>query len=97
MGTESGENRLIVRVDRHDHIGCGDEYDEEEEEEEEYYGRELGWWWWWRYYLSFGASSPLAWICLQVMWRVLVSLGVALVVFYIATKPPPPKMFVKVV
>ncbi|KAF7139563.1 hypothetical protein RHSIM_Rhsim07G0055500 [Rhododendron simsii] len=94
-GTESGENRLIVRVDRHDHIGCGDEY-EEEEEEEEYYGRELGWWWWWRYYLSFGASPSLAWICLQVMWRVLVSLGVALVVFYIATKPPPPKMFVKI-
>ncbi|KAH7864629.1 hypothetical protein Vadar_031913 [Vaccinium darrowii] len=96
VGTESMENRLIVRVDL-DKNGGDDEYEEEEgEEEEEYFGRELGWWWWWRYYLSFGASSSLVWFCLQVIWRVLVSLGVALVVFYIATKPPPPKMFVKI-
>ncbi|KAL7234263.1 hypothetical protein ACSBR1_017790 [Camellia fascicularis] len=101
-GTENGENRLISvhhGVDC-DHDGDGDDDDdddddddEEEEDDEEYFGKK-GCWWWWRY-LSFRTSSSLVWITLQIIWRFLVSLAIALVVFYIVTKPPPPNMSIK--
>ncbi|KAL7234262.1 hypothetical protein ACSBR1_017790 [Camellia fascicularis] len=102
-GTENGENRLISvhhGVDC-DHDGDGDDDDdddddddEEEEDDEEYFGKK-GCWWWWRY-LSFRTSSSLVWITLQIIWRFLVSLAIALVVFYIVTKPPPPNMSIKI-
>ncbi|XP_028091339.1 uncharacterized protein LOC114291671 isoform X2 [Camellia sinensis] len=94
-GTENGENRLISvhhGVDC-DHDGDDDD-DEEEEDDEEYFGKK-GCWWWWRY-LSFRTSSSLVWITLQIIWRFLVSLAIALVVFYIVTKPPPPNMSIKI-
>lgn len=83
----------------HDHHGVLDgkyeEEEEEEEDEEEYYndygGIKSGWW----RYLSFRHSSSCLWICLQIALRLLVSLGFALLVFYLATKPPPPKVSVK--
>lgn len=70
--------------------------DVDQEEEEEYYrntnGREMGWW----RYFTFRHSSSCLWICLQIVLRLLVSLGLALLVFYLATKPPTPKLSVKV-
>ncbi|KAK9169556.1 hypothetical protein Syun_001696 [Stephania yunnanensis] len=48
----------------------------------------------WRFF-SFSASSSSCWIAVQLFWRLMVSVGAALLVFYLATKPPPPKMFVK--
>ncbi|KAL1811641.1 hypothetical protein ACET3Z_021706 [Daucus carota] len=68
----------------------------DEEEDEEYYrsghGREMGWW----RYFTFRHSSSCAWICLQIVLRLLVSLGLALLVFYFATKPPTPKLSIKI-
>lgn len=75
---------------------------DEEEEGEYYYGRSSfspkssgGGGGWWRYF-SFRTSSSCLWICLQISWRLMVSLGAALLVFCIATKPPPPKMSIDV-
>lgn len=61
----------------------GDRYNEDEDDR------------WWTM-LAFGKSSSLGWKCLQVTWRFLVSMAVALIVFYIATRPPPPKVSLKV-
>ncbi|XP_057989765.1 uncharacterized protein LOC110656839 isoform X3 [Hevea brasiliensis] len=95
-GDENGVNRLII-IDAHGRgdgaYGAEEEEEEEEDEDEEYYyGRKGGWWW---RYCSFRRSNSCAWVSLQISWRLLVSLGVALLVFYIATKPPPPKMSIK--
>lgn len=93
-----GVNRLII-IDHGKNIG-DDEVDLEDDDEEIdgfYGGRKRGWWWWWWWrFCSFRSSSSCAWISLQIFWRLLLSLGVALLVFYIATKPPPPKISVKV-
>ncbi|PSS09994.1 Neogenin like [Actinidia chinensis var. chinensis] len=89
-GTEKGESRPIG-VLRDGILDCGD--DDEEEEGEDDFGNRKDWWW---RYLSFRTSSSFGWICLQVIWRFLVSLGVALLVFYIATKPPIPQMSLKI-
>ncbi|XP_058072418.1 uncharacterized protein LOC131221236 [Magnolia sinica] len=40
-------------------------------------------------------SSSLLCVCFQIMWRMMVSLGVAMLVFFLFTKPPPPKMSVQ--
>ncbi|XP_057978671.1 uncharacterized protein LOC131165042 [Malania oleifera] len=92
---ENGDNALIL-VHGNGKGGDGEEEEgEEEEHEEEYYGfgggKGEGWW----RYFSFRTSSSSAWIALQISWRLMVSLGVALLVFYLATKPPPPKVSVK--
>ncbi|XWS45720.1 hypothetical protein CRYUN_Cryun14cG0003700 [Craigia yunnanensis] len=91
LGAEKGGvNRLIII----DH-GVGDDDDDnedQEDEEEGFYGKKRGWWW---RYCSFRRSSSCAWISLQICWRLVLSLGVALLVFYITTKPPPPKISVK--
>ncbi|XP_048231354.1 uncharacterized protein LOC8272162 [Ricinus communis] len=90
---ENGVNRLII-VDGHGLVDIHGKYGEEEEEDDDdyYYGRKGGFWW---RYFSFKRSSSCAWVSLQISWRLLVSLGVALLVFYIATKPPPPKISIK--
>lgn len=102
-GTENGENgenrrRMSVgmEVDGGGEEGGGGD----DEEEEYYYGRssfssKSGGGGWWRYF-SFRTSSSCLWICLQISWRLMVSLGAALLVFCIATKPPPPMMSIKV-
>ncbi|XP_077227301.1 delta-latroinsectotoxin-Lt1a protein [Tasmannia lanceolata] len=46
-------------------------------------------------FLSFGYSSSCVCVSFQIVWRLVVSLGVALLVFFLVTKPPPPKMSVK--
>lgn len=88
-GTENGENRLITV----DGGQVGDDDDEVEDDEVEYYGRKRGFW---KRYLSYRDSDSCAWISLQISWRAIVSLGVAVLVFYLVTKPPPPKLSVKV-
>ncbi|CAN4110378.1 unnamed protein product [Withania somnifera] len=79
-----GKNGSSIREGR-------DEY-EEEEEEEDYYGKGN-----WKRFFSLGYSDSTPWIVLQVTWRLIVSMIVALVVFYIATKPPAPKVSLEIV
>ncbi|KAM7266216.1 hypothetical protein ACFE04_004113 [Oxalis oulophora] len=104
---KSVENRLTI-VDPHAHRkveeegDCGDG-DGDDDEEDEYWpmwvshGKRRGGCWW-RYcsLRSSKYSTSNVWIFLQVFWRVLVSFGLALLVFYIATKPPPPKIALKI-
>ncbi|CAK9322390.1 unnamed protein product [Citrullus colocynthis] len=92
-GTDNGEARLIV--------GCsnGRDCDEEEEEDEDgdeegYYGKKKRGYW--KRYFTYRNSDSNAWICLQLSWRAIFSMGIALLVFYIVTNPPSPIISVKV-
>lgn len=87
---EGAINRLII-VD-HD-----DEDDDDDEDDENNDGGKKKRGCWWRY-MSFRRSDNNAcgWIALQIFWRLLFSLGVALLVFYIATNPPHPNISIKV-
>ncbi|KAL5760526.1 hypothetical protein ACOSQ2_019364 [Xanthoceras sorbifolium] len=88
--SESGQNRLIIVDHRHDDL---DNDDDDNEEEDWYYDNgKKGLWW---RYFSFKRSNSCAWISLQISWRLFLSLGVSLLVFYIATKPPPPNISIK--
>jgi len=79
--------------------GCGnggDDHGDNEDDEEEYcYGLEnrSGWW---KRNCSYRNSDSFAWIFLQISWRAVLSLCIALLVFYVATKPPPPKVSIQV-
>jgi hypothetical protein len=86
-------NRLII-VDGHGFNGDGGYEEEGMEEDEDFYYEKRGGWWW--RYCSFRRSSSCAWVSLQIFWRLVLSLCVALLVFYAATKPPPPKTSIKV-
>ncbi|CAK7330787.1 unnamed protein product [Dovyalis caffra] len=88
-GPENGVNRLII-VDGHGFDGDGGY--EEEEDDDLYYEKKGGWWW---RYCSLRRSSSCAWVSLQIFWRLVLSLCAALLVFYVAAKPPPPKMSIK--
>ncbi|XP_075646894.1 uncharacterized protein LOC142617819 [Castanea sativa] len=88
---ENCENRLII-VDHHGGVN-DDEEEEETDEKELYYGRRRGFW---RRYCTYRNSDSCPWICLQISWRAILSLGIALLVFYIATEPPPPKLSIKI-
>lgn len=84
-----GKNRLIIVNHRHDDK-------EEEEDEEEYWSYGSGKRsFWWRYF-SFERSNSCGWVSIQIGWRFFLSLLVSLLVFYIATKPPPPHVSLKV-
>ncbi|GKV27494.1 hypothetical protein SLEP1_g36664 [Rubroshorea leprosula] len=86
-------NRLVILDGS---VNFADDSDDEEEDDGEwFYGRKRTAGWWWRY-CSFRTSNSCAWISLQISWRLLLSLGVALLVFYTATKPPPPKVSIQV-
>uniref|UniRef100_A0A3N7FYW8 Uncharacterized protein n=1 Tax=Populus trichocarpa TaxID=3694 RepID=A0A3N7FYW8_POPTR len=85
-------NRLII-VDGHGFNGDGGYEEEGMEEDEDFYYEKRGGWWW--RYCSFRRSSSCAWVSLQIFWRLVLSLCVALLVFYAATKPPPPKTSIK--
>lgn len=92
----TGQNRLII-VDHHD--GVCDHHpgndDDDEDDGDWYYGSHHKKGLWWRYF-SFRRSNSCAWISLQIGWRLLLSLAIALLVFYISTKPPSPKISIKV-
>ncbi|XP_022152674.1 uncharacterized protein LOC111020336 [Momordica charantia] len=91
-GTDNGEARLIVGR------GNGREGDEEREEdgagdEEGYYGKKRRGCW--KTYFTYRNSDSNAWILLQLSWRAIFSMGIALLVFYIVTMPPSPNISVK--
>jgi len=91
--TENGDVNRFVVVD-----GGENGRDESESREggsffEYYYGERKGGW---KRYFSYRNSDSCAWIWLQMWWRILVSFGTALLVFYIATKPPSPSVSVEV-
>ncbi|KAK4414460.1 hypothetical protein Salat_2859000 [Sesamum alatum] len=50
----------------------------------------------WIEYLSFRYSDSGWWVLVQLSWRFLLSLVIALVVFYVAAKPPPPTLSVQI-
>ncbi|KAK3223997.1 hypothetical protein Dsin_011022 [Dipteronia sinensis] len=88
----SGQNRLIIVDHRHDDRDKDDD-DDDHDDEDWYYGSgKKGLWW---RYFSFKRSNSCAWISLQISWRLFLSLGVSLLVFYMATKPPPPMVSIK--
>ncbi|KAK0573355.1 hypothetical protein LWI29_006887 [Acer saccharum] len=90
----SGQNRLIIVDRRHDDREKDDDIDHDDDDEDWYYGSgKKGLWW---RYFSFKRSNSCAWISLQISWRLFLSLGVSLLVFYMATKPPPPMVSIKV-
>lgn len=87
IGGGGGFNRLVI-------VNGDDKEEEDDDDEEEFfYGKNRGLWW---SYCSFRRSNSCAWISLQISWRLLLSLAVALLVFYTATKPPPPKVSIQV-
>ncbi|KAK4285510.1 hypothetical protein QN277_002201 [Acacia crassicarpa] len=74
-------NRLIIMS------GNNGEHDDDDDEVYDYdWRKEKGW----RRYWTYRNTDPWLWIWIQISWRLLLSLSVALLVFYIATKPPPP-------
>ncbi|KAL3537421.1 hypothetical protein ACH5RR_000787 [Cinchona calisaya] len=79
-------NMVVVSRDRNE------DPEEYEEDDEEYFERKDEW----RRMFSFDSSSPGGWKFLQITWRFILSMVVALVVFYIVTKPPAPKVSVKI-
>ncbi|KAM5552309.1 hypothetical protein ABKV19_026929 [Rosa sericea] len=89
---ENGENRLIIVDAGGDDINNGDGRDDDDEYD--YYGmrKRSGWW---KRYCSYRNSDSCVWIFMQISWRAILSFWVALLVFYIATKPPPPKVSIK--
>ncbi|XP_016467220.1 uncharacterized protein LOC107789862 [Nicotiana tabacum] len=104
---ETGINDENVEIDHEKHCGAilllhgkngnsveeGNEYEDEYEYEEEdyYYGKGN-----WKRFFSLGYSDSTPWIVLQVTWRLIVSMIIALVVFYVATKPPAPKVSLEI-
>ncbi|KAJ4972354.1 hypothetical protein NE237_005453 [Protea cynaroides] len=103
QGTICTENRdicLINYVEEVEHeekedkvvVDDDDDDDDDDDESDQGDGRRHGCW----RFFSFGTSPSFAWICLQLSWRFMVSLGVALLLFYLVTKPPPPKVSIKI-
>lgn len=94
---QSHNNNAIVKSFDHHQVRNGynkeDHHEYYEEDDGEYFERNDGEWWW---MLSFSHSSSAGWKLLQITWRFVLSMVVALVVFYIITKPPAPKMSIKV-
>ncbi|RDX78408.1 hypothetical protein CR513_41318, partial [Mucuna pruriens] len=94
--TENGDvNRLVIVDGGGSRRDEGDQLEDEEEGlfYEYYYGNRKGGW---KRFFSYRDSDSCAWIWLQMCWRILVSFGIALLVFYIATKPPPPIVNVEI-
>lgn len=89
---ENGDVNRVVMVD-----GSGEGDDIEDEEEglfyEYYYGKRKNGW---KMYFSYSNSDSCVWIWLQMSWRILLSFGIALLVFYIATRPPQPNVSLEV-
>lgn len=79
-------------------VGAGDGDDDHDDDEDENnyhdnYEYNLGW----RKYFSFRTYPASSfWIFVQLLWRLFLSFTAALLVFYIATKPPPPHVSIQV-
>ncbi|KAL3622508.1 hypothetical protein CASFOL_033919 [Castilleja foliolosa] len=74
------------------HVKINDVVDEDEEDDDEENEKRSGW----AQYLSFGYSDSGWWVLVQLSWRFLLSLTIALTVFYVAVKPPAPKVSIKI-
>ncbi|KAJ0623137.1 hypothetical protein HanIR_Chr01g0028451 [Helianthus annuus] len=72
--------------------GGGVESEEEEEEEGNRVGTRKRMW----DFVSFSRSDPFVWILFQISLRLVVSFGVALLFFYLITKPPSPIVSLKI-
>ncbi|KAI3683038.1 hypothetical protein L1987_83525 [Smallanthus sonchifolius] len=72
---------------------CGDAGESEEEEEEE---KRVGFWKRMWDLVSFSRSDSCVWILFQICLRLMVSFGVALLFFYLITKPPSPIISLKI-
>ncbi|PON81311.1 hypothetical protein TorRG33x02_228390 [Trema orientale] len=95
---ENVENRLIIvdttsTLDQHDHDDDYDNDGDDDDDDDHYYGRKRRGWF--KRYCSYRNSDSSVWICIQLSWRFVVSLGVALLVFYVASRPPPPKLSIQ--
>ncbi|KAF9598101.1 hypothetical protein IFM89_024446 [Coptis chinensis] len=92
------ENGALLRMcGSEEHKDVANDHVEQEVDDDDDYGIE-----WkgrskgcWRFF-SFDTSSTCCWFFLQLSWRFMVSLGVALLVFFLATNPPPPIIMTKV-
>ncbi|KAI3697410.1 hypothetical protein L6452_30403 [Arctium lappa] len=94
----SSVGRVVVKMG--DQKGCdlnvhgggggGGAESEEEEDEEKGFGKKM------RDFVSFSESDSCAWIWFQISLRVLISFGVALLFFYLITKPSPPIVSLKI-
>ncbi|XP_004229625.1 uncharacterized protein [Solanum lycopersicum] len=82
---------LVHQGGKNGRIRVNEEEDEDDDGEDYYYGKGN-----WMRFFSLGYSDSTAWIVVQVTWRLIVSMIVALVVFYIATKPPSPKVSLEI-
>lgn len=94
--TENGDHNRLIIVDHRVHCGDHDDNDDDDDDEDYYsfYGKRRSGWW--KRYCSYRNSDSSVWICLQICWRAMLSFWIALLVFYIATKPAPPKVSIKV-
>nr|CAD1817736.1 unnamed protein product [Ananas comosus var. bracteatus] len=80
FGSGGGGGRQVLR------IVAGRQ--EEEEEEEDGGGRRSGVW----RFLALDPTAPCVCILFQVMWKLAMSAAFGLLVFFLATKPKPPKV-----
>ncbi|KAG9449441.1 hypothetical protein H6P81_009406 [Aristolochia fimbriata] len=89
--TEPQTGVLVLGYGRGGGRGGGDE---EEEEEEDGGDCKLGR----RKHgvLSFGYSPAWYCVCFQMVWRLILSIGISLLIFFLITKPPHPRVYVKV-
>ncbi|KAD5802845.1 hypothetical protein E3N88_14211 [Mikania micrantha] len=69
-----------------------EEEEEEEEEEDKRLGTAKKMW----DFMSFSDADSCVWIVFQISLRLMMSFGVALLFFYLITKPPSPKISLKV-
>ncbi|CAN0917440.1 hypothetical protein LINGRAHAP2_LOCUS30296 [Linum grandiflorum] len=96
-GNDVRDMNGVVIVDGLRHVGLGKEQDDDDDQgQEDYYFENDDAGGWWRRYFSLTKRSSCGWILMQLSWRFLFSMGVALLVFYLTTNPPPPKLSIKV-
>ncbi|XP_020105034.1 uncharacterized protein LOC109721703 [Ananas comosus] len=87
FGSGGGGGRQVLRI-----VTGRQEEEEEEEEEEDGGGRRSGVW----RFLALDPTAPCVCILFQVMWKLAMSAAFGLLVFFLATKPKPPKVSFKV-
>ncbi|GKC90179.1 hypothetical protein Tco_1150828, partial [Tanacetum coccineum] len=84
------DDAMVLKIDENNVHGVGDEVESEDEEEEhKSFGKKM------RDLVSFSESDSCVWMWFQISLRVMVSFGVALLFFYLITKPPPPVISLK--
>nr|XP_043612169.1 uncharacterized protein LOC122583860 [Erigeron canadensis] len=80
---------VVVHIGQEDKDG--EDVENEEDKEEEISPRKKL-----RDFITFSHSDSCVWIWFQIFLRMMVSFGVALLFFYLITKPPPPIITIKI-